>query len=259
MFCKIKLVLCFLIVNNHTIGGAMPKQMFLNNWRVQQSGTFFADCALQIFGGTRSASNYNLGDIEHDHLNARIEVKSRSNNGAIIIREKQLLALCESVGFPFDCAWYVIFSYRNTGLGQYKRFSQAAKNKKDVDAYLAKNLMQMYIFDAMILNKMNQAGEFSKKEIPGDPGTHIELHVERWKLRKFIEEPNPCFTKYKLRGFHSKAFKVKTVFHGRNLNFEILMALRSKDISRVIEFLFQSRLPYPEADEEFRLEAVSNG
>ncbi len=137
-------------------------------------GQFFEEVGHSILGGDLSRNDD--GDISLWRTRTCVEVKSSSYKSSYGFRlsVEQIHKYEQLSLFPFDRAWYMLFSYRNnrkrTDDGKRVTELSVYNNPLSINNYLAKSILWCTIVDLTIVKRWKETLPHSTKSVMGNLG-----------------------------------------------------------------------------------------
>ncbi len=191
--------------------------------RLRLIGAFFVELAVHLFGGTKRASyRATSGDIEHNELDAEIEVKGYSNANPLKISCGQLDNHLELWGFPKNNYIYVIFGYRNRFRKKSKRISRNSETRQALDGLLALNTRDVYVLDIEIVKALCKAAPVYHERGARGEKKEALFRIGTKKLRELSAEPITTLRRLELEPnrFAVNIREITTTFRGLEMKFQ---------------------------------------
>lgn len=213
-------------------------------WRLYHIGDFFTDLALKIFGGEKTASSLDSGDINNWDLDTQIEIKGCSNRNCLKIYSRQLDTEVEQIGFPLSHLWYVIFFYRNQWADRSRSLSKETPTHKALNAFLNKNIMNAFAVDAKVLMAIRKINGIREEQRTNE--TVNIIRVNKTTLQCFVENPKHTFKHFKLRGFSVFKRRIHMKFRGSVIDFNLTLILPKKQLEKIFQLNLNFSYETPE-------------
>lgn len=196
----------------------------IDPWRLFHIANFYTDLTLKMFGGTKKDASHDIGDIENHELDARIEVKGRSNEHLLDIFSNQLTQAIDGKGFGFHNHVYAIYSYRNSWRNSSRRLTNMAKSREEMDEFLAKNTIHLFFVDADVLAAIREERGLRYARRAGEDAPIINM--SKRVLLFFIQKPKETLQKYGLKNFRVFLRGESLIFRDHKISFLAIFVLR---------------------------------